>query len=198
MPLKHTVVQASSATQSRYDRSVDAVDFFSAQWLAERPGLDVTPLATWGRIKRAASLFDGVLAKALEKHDLNLAEFEVLAALVRHGSPYEMRPTELTRSLIVTAGAVTARLNLLEGRGLIARRRDESDGRVQLVVLSAKGLVAFEPAFNTVVATSSSVLSQLDAEHGAQLFEALRAFLGILEVFHDEDVLAPAEAAESA
>lgn len=162
---------------------MDAVDFFSAQWAAERPDIDVEPIAAWGRLKRTASLFDSALAKTLEEFDLNLAEFEVLAALTRNGTPYEMRPTELTRSLIITPGAVTARLATLERRGLIARRRDERDGRVQLVTLSAKGFHAFQPAFAAIIAKSSELLDKLDPQVRAQLQSSLKAFLGEIDTF---------------
>jgi DNA-binding MarR family transcriptional regulator len=162
------------------EETVDAVDFFSAQWAAERPGLDVTPLTIWGRLKRAASLFDAALACTLEEHDLNLAEFEVLAALVRSGPPYEMRPTELTQALIITAGAVTVRLSHLENRGFISRRRDPQDRRVQFVALSAHGLMTFEPAFDAIIGESARILGQVGAEQ-QQLFSSLKALLGVLD-----------------
>ncbi len=162
---------------------MDAVDFFSAQWAAERPDIDVEPIAAWGRLKRTASLFDSALAKTLEDYDLNLAEFEVLAALTRSGTPYEMRPTELTHSLIITPGAVTARLATLERRGLIARRRDERDGRVQLVTLSAKGFHAFQPALAAIIAKSSELLDKLDPATRAQLQGSLKAFLSQIDTF---------------
>ena len=165
---------------------MDAVDFFSAQWTTERPGLDVAPLAIWGRVKRAASLFDSALARSLEQHDLNLAEFEVLAALVRSGPPYQMRPTELKQSLIITAGAVTTRLGHLEHRGFVSRRGDVRDGRVQLVTLTAHGLHTFEPAFMTILEECATILSEIHGEKRTQLFDSLKDLLSVLDA-HEAD-----------
>lgn len=167
---------------------MDAVDLFTAQWAAERPDVDPRPLAVWGRLKRAADLLDSTLSEALEEHELNLAEFEVLAALVRNGSPYELRPTELAQSLIITAGAVTARLTHLERRGFISRRRDDSDRRVQLVILTARGLVAFEPAFEAVTRKTSEVIESIGPEDGESLFGSLRSILAVLDPFDAEDI----------
>lgn len=172
--------------------SMDAVDYFSAQWAAERPGIDVEPIAAWGRLKRTANLLDKAISQVLEDYDLNLAEFEVLAALSRSGSPYEMRPTELTRSLIITPGAVTARLATLEKRGLIARRRHGGDGRVQLVTLSAKGFHVFQPAFDAVLAKCAELLAPLEVRDRDGLHTSLKAFLGLMDTF-DVTTGAPAE-----
>jgi DNA-binding MarR family transcriptional regulator len=162
---------------------MDAVEYFSAQWAAERPGTDVEPIAAWGRLKRTANLFDRALAQVLDRFDLNLAEFEVLAALSRTGTPYEMRPTELTRSLIITPGAVTARLATLEKRGFIARRRHGKDGRVQLVTLSAKGFHVFHPAFDAILEKCAEMLDAMDEEDRHNLHTSLKALMDPMDSF---------------
>jgi DNA-binding MarR family transcriptional regulator len=164
---------------------MDAVDHFTAQWVHERPDLVVEPIEAWGRLKRTAHLFEKVLSHVLEECDLNMAEFEVLAALVRSGPPYEMRPTELTRSLIITPGAVTARLATLERRGLIARRLQPQDGRVQLVALSAKGKHLFEPAFERIVVRCGELLDSLDRENRENLHSSLRALMGVVDTYEN-------------
>ena len=160
---------------------MDAVDRFSAQWVAQRPGIDPAPLEAWGRLKRAANLFEKALARALEGTGITMPEFELLAALVRGGAPFEMRPTELTQSLIITPGAVTARMSALTARGLIARREDAQDRRVQLVSLTARGLHAFEPAFDMVFAACSEMLDELDPKERHALQSSLRALLGVVD-----------------
>ncbi|MCG3754021.1 MarR family winged helix-turn-helix transcriptional regulator [Amycolatopsis sp. Poz14] len=160
---------------------MDAVDGFSAQWAEQRPGIDTEPLEAWGRLKRTAGLFDKVLSQGLEECDLNMGEFEVLAALVRQGVPFEVRPTELTRALIITPGAVTARLSALERRGLIARRSDPDDKRVALVSLTARGLHVFEPAFDRIVSLCGEILDGMDPADRTQLHASLRGLLGSVE-----------------
>ena len=162
---------------------MDAVEYFSAQWAAQRPGTDNEPIAAWGRLKRTANLFDKALAQVLDEFDLNLAEFEVLAALSRIGAPYEMRPTELTRSLIITPGAVTARLATLERRGFIGRRRHGEDGRVQLVTLSAKGFHVFGPAFEAIQVKCAEMLDRMDPVDRANLHTSLKALMDPMDNF---------------
>ncbi|MCU1578086.1 MAG: Transcriptional regulator [Rhodoglobus sp.] len=169
---------------------MDAVDIFTAQWAAEKPGVDVYALEAWGRLKRTANLFEKALSQVLDECDLNMAEFEVLAALVRMGPPYEMRPTELTRSLIITPGAVTARLTTLERRGFIARRPHVEDRRVQLVALSAMGLRAFEPALGQIILRCESILDELNLEEHDNLLSSLR---GLMKVLDGENISAAVE-----
>ncbi len=171
---------------------MDAIDGFSAQWAAQRPGLDVESIETWGRLKRSASLFDKVLSQALEEHELTMPEFEVLAALVRFGPPFEMRPTELTQSLIITPGAVTARLNTLGRRGLIARRSHDGDGRVQLVALTAKGRHLFDPAFDAILVACRQILNHMDQAVLAELQTSLRGLIHAVDAtLSDADSTVP-------
>jgi DNA-binding MarR family transcriptional regulator len=164
---------------------MDAVEFFSAQWAVESPGIDVEPLEAWGRLKRTANLFDKIMAEVMGEFGLSLGEFEVLAALTRGGSPYEMRPTELTRALIITAGAVTARLGTLEKRGLISRRRHGNDGRVQLVILTAEGYRVFQPALKASMAKTLELLDGMDPQERARLHSSLKALMGAMESFEE-------------
>ena len=136
---------------------------------------------TWSDGKRAANLLDRILAQGMEACGLSMGEFEVLAALVRGGPPFESRPSELTRSLIITPGAVTARLAALERRGFIARRPDASDGRVQLVALTAKGLHVFEPALEEVVVLCRGVLDALAEEERGWVHRSLAGILATVE-----------------
>jgi DNA-binding MarR family transcriptional regulator len=152
--------------------------------------MDVEPLAIWGRLKLVTNIFESRLAQILGAHDLNLSEFEILAALVRSGSPYQLRPTVLTNWLIITGGAVTARINALEGRGFVFRRGDVQDGRVQLVCLSAQGHFVFKPAFESVLSETAAMVGQLDPGDRRQLISSLRAFLGVLETSNGEDARA--------
>ena len=162
--------------------AVDIVDAFTAQWKAERPRLHIEPLAVWGRLKRSADLFEKRLSEVLDECGLKMSEFEVLAALVRGGSPYEARPTELTRSLIITPGAVTARLDNLKARGFITARSHPPDRRVQLVSLTAAGMDAFEPALERVTRECEAMLSALRDNAHKQLASSLRALMAVLDV----------------
>ena len=51
--------------------------------------------------------------------EFDTGEFDVLATLLRSGPPYRLRPTELYRSLMISSGGLTDRLDRLQKAGLI-------------------------------------------------------------------------------
>ncbi|RZS33960.1 DNA-binding MarR family transcriptional regulator [Herbihabitans rhizosphaerae] len=109
------------------------------QWADERPDLDASPMAIVGRLSRLSRMVDNALTDYFAEHGLDRASVDVLFTLRRSGSPYRLTPSELTRSSMVTSGAITQRLDRLEARGLIARRRSEADGRGVVVALTDEG-----------------------------------------------------------
>lgn len=160
----------------------DHVDSVLAQWAAQRPDLDVSPMAVIGRLKRVSRLIDTELARTFAKHGLDAASFDVLATLRRSDPPHRLTPTELMRTAMVTSGAVTQRLDRLEDRGLIARSRSETDGRGILVALTAEGRALIDRALPDHLDTEHRVLDALDPPAQAALADALRV---LLESFGD-------------
>ena len=63
----------------------------------------------------------------------------MLAALRRQGKPYAMNPTSLYKSVLLTSGAMTARLDRAEKAGFIARSQDPNDRRGTIVSLTNAG-----------------------------------------------------------
>jgi len=53
--------------------------------------------------------------------------FDVLATLRRSGEPYQLTPTDLFKSAMLSSGAMTNRLNKLEEAGLIEQLPDPND-----------------------------------------------------------------------
>ncbi|MEW2506577.1 MULTISPECIES: MarR family transcriptional regulator [unclassified Amycolatopsis] len=160
----------------------DHVDSVLAQWAAQRPDLDVSPMAVIGRLKRVSRLIDTELARTFAKHGLDAASFDVLATLRRSDPPHRLTPTELMRTAMVTSGAVTQRLDRLEDRGLIARSRSETDGRGIVVALTVEGRALIDRALPDHLDTEHRVLDALDPHAQAALADALRV---LLESFGD-------------
>jgi DNA-binding MarR family transcriptional regulator len=69
---------------------------------------------------------------------LALAEHHLLAILNEAG-PAGVRPTDLATASTLTKSGLTRAVDRLESLGLIERRACATDGRGQLVVLTAKG-----------------------------------------------------------
>ncbi|WP_323378954.1 MarR family winged helix-turn-helix transcriptional regulator [Streptomyces smaragdinus] len=156
----------------------DHVDRVLEQWARERPDLDVSPMGVIGRVSRLARVLDAELRVAFAGFDLDRGSFDVLATLRRNGSP--LTPTALMRSAMVTSGAITQRLDRLEGRGLIARTPSASDGRGVEVSLTEEGAELIDRAVEAHVANEHRILAGLTPERRAELAGGLRELLETL------------------
>ncbi|MGX1775788.1 MarR family winged helix-turn-helix transcriptional regulator [Nocardia brasiliensis] len=155
----------------------DHVDRVLAQWQAQRPDLDVSPMSVFGRLSRLTQLTGVELRRTFAAHDLDPASFDVLATLRRSEPPHTLTPTELMHSAMVTSGAITQRLDRLEERGLVHRSRSESDGRGVHVTLTAAGHTLIDAALPDHIATEERLLAPLSTAQRDQLATTLRALL---------------------
>ena len=111
------------------------------------------------------------------RYELDAPSFDVLAALRRAGKPYQLTPTALMRTALVTSGAITQRLDRLEEKGLITRERSEVDGRAVVVTLSPAGRAALDAALPDHLETERALLEGLPAEDRELLAGLLRRLL---------------------
>jgi DNA-binding MarR family transcriptional regulator len=155
----------------------DHVDLVLRQWHAQRPDLDVSPMAVIGRLSRLSRLISTELARTFTAHGLDAASFDVLATLRRSDPPHRLTPAELMRSSMVTSGAITQRLDRLESRGLVIRTPSESDGRGVHVTLTDEGRALIDRALPDHVETEHRVLSALSAAQRDKLAATLRDLL---------------------
>jgi DNA-binding MarR family transcriptional regulator len=159
----------------------DHIDQIVDQWRRERPELDVSPLALFGRLLRAAHLADRELARGLEGHGLQSGWFDVLAALRRAGRPYALNPTDLMAATMLSSGGITKRLDRLAEAGLIERRPDPADRRGTLARLTRKGRSAIDHALEAHLANEQRLLLALAPGDQRRLDRLLRRLLGSLE-----------------
>ena len=155
----------------------DSVDLILEQWARERPDLDCSPMGVIGRITQLQREVFLAQRATFARHGLDAPSFDVLAALRRAGAPYQLTPTALMRTALVTSGAITQRLDRLEERGLITRGRSEEDGRAVVVTLTPAGHRATDDALPDHLATERDLLAGLSTAEQAQLAALLRRFL---------------------
>ncbi|MFI1396661.1 MarR family transcriptional regulator [Streptomyces sp. NPDC020681] len=167
----------------------DHVDLVLRQWGAQRPDLDVSPMAVIGRISRSERLISAELGRTFAVHELDRASFDVLATLRRSGPDHRLTPAGLTRSAMVTSGAITQRLDRLEARGLVARTPSASDGRVVHVELTEAGRALIDRALPDHLATENRVLAALTGAERRTLAGTLRGLLESLGDMIPEDSL---------
>jgi DNA-binding MarR family transcriptional regulator len=155
----------------------DAVDQILEQWARERPDLDCSPMGIIGRVTQLQREVYLAQRATFARHGLDAPSFDVLAALRRAGEPYQLTPTALMRSALVTSGAITQRLDRLEEKGLITRERSEADGRAVVVTLSPAGRAALDAALPDHLETERALLEGLPAEDRERLAGLLRRLL---------------------
>ena len=152
----------------------DAVDAVLDQWRRERPDLDVEPMGTVARLGRAAVGVERAVAAELGRHGLSIGEFDVLAALRRAGEPHRLSPTELARTVVLSPGAMTNRLDRLEQEGLLTRRLSATDRRSFDVTLTPAGLARVDAAVGDHVANEARLLAVLSPSERRRLDAILR------------------------
>ncbi len=154
----------------------DHVDRVLEQWGAQRPDLDVSPMAVIGRLSRSSQLISAELRRTFGEHGLDAASFDVLATLRRSG-PRCLTPAELMRTAMVTSGAITQRLDRLEVCGLVTRTPSATDGRVVNVALTDDGRALIDAALPDHIATENRLLAALTEAERAALADMLRHLL---------------------
>ena len=159
----------------------DVVDEFIEQWRAERPDLRLDAMASIGRLGRVMGLGTRVIEATLQRHDLRLNDFDVLATLRRLGPPYVAAPSRVTQSLMLSPATLTSRLDRLENMGLVERRADPEDRRSLLVALTDAGFDRVDAAVTDHVETEEEILGVLTAKQRRSLDDALSTLLQSLE-----------------
>lgn len=139
----------------------DEVDRLVSAWARERPDLDVRPLEVLSRVTRLAHHLDRARRTAFAAHDLEVWEFDVLAALRRAGRPYVLSPGRLLEQTLVTSGTMTNRVDRLESRGLVQRLPDPADRRGVHVRLTPSGRERVDAALADLLDRERQLLKAL-------------------------------------
>ena len=166
---------------SRQSPSADGIDLRRAQWASELPDLDTRGMALLGRMRLITLKVRGPIEAIFAEQGLDSGEFDVLGTLLRNGPPYQLRPTELFRSLMISSGGLTDRLSRLEKAGLITRTPSSEDARSLLVCLTDEGKRRAEAAFRADMSLEAELLSGLSIEERAQLEDLLRRLSQTIE-----------------
>jgi glycine/D-amino acid oxidase-like deaminating enzyme/DNA-binding MarR family transcriptional regulator len=159
----------------------DHVDHLIEQWGQVLPELDVSPMQVIARISRLCRILEREVESVYPEFGLNRALFGVLAALRRAGPPYQLSPTDLYNSLLITSGAVTNRLERLTAAGLVRRVPDPDDGRSLLVALTPKGRRLIDRVVALHYERERELLTSLSPRDRETLSEELRRLLLGLE-----------------
>jgi DNA-binding MarR family transcriptional regulator len=154
--------------------SHDEVDRIVEAWTRERPDLDFAPLQVLSRVGRLARHLDRARRESFATSGLESWEFDVLSALRRAGSPYQLSPKALLQQTLVSSGTMTNRIDRLVERGLVHRRTDPDDGRGILVVMTQDGRERVDSAISRLLNAESELLTRLAPADRERLAGLLR------------------------
>lgn len=109
---------------------------------------------------------------------MTMPQFEVLHHLARLGG--EWTPLRLANAMQLTKGAMTNTLGHLSGKGYVAIRPDDKDGRSKLVSLTAEGRMARDVSIAAMAPELAALVEGVSVEllvEAIPALETVRRFL---------------------
>jgi len=156
--------------------SLDSVDSILAQWKRVRPDLECSSMGAIGRLRRTSNFWKSKMDKVFKEHGLSSIEFDILATIRRSDSS-SITPTELYKTLMLSSGAVSTRLEQLVKEGLVERISSEHDRRSCKVALTSKGVDLVDVTLDAHVENMDNMLNVLTTKEQEQLADLLRKVL---------------------
>jgi DNA-binding MarR family transcriptional regulator len=142
----------------------NALEKIRQQWRTERPDLDPTCMVVCGAIWRAGKRLNDGLKTNLDAYGLDFPAMDVLLTLRRNGIEAPMSPKNMAADMMLSTAAMTARLDRLEARNLIARLPNPADRRALLIALTVPGVALIADMIDRHIAAERAMLSTLSAE----------------------------------
>lgn len=136
--------------------------------------MNTVGMEIFGRARRISRRVSDEIQPLLKEYGLDGGQFYVLTALRRAGAPYELRPTEIFQTLMISSGGLTNRLDRLEKSGLIRRKPSKTDARSMVAQLTEKGRRLVEHAIEADMAREAELLEGLSATEKKTLAALLR------------------------
>ena len=170
------------------NRSTDAMDEIVEEVRAFLPDVPMTGLPITGRILRLARYLEAGREEALDEFGLTVGDFDMLATLRRRAVDDPIKIKDLQRSLMLSSGGPTKRLDRLESAELIRRQPDPNDRRGTLIGLTTVGFDLISEAVPAVTRYESALVSSaITSERNRRVVEdALRDMLIAQEAASNE------------
>ena len=142
----------------------------------KRPFFTRYSTSLWIRFLRFNLISNKKLQDDLEKLDLTLPQFYVLATIgYAGGLPFG----EIGEKMMVTVSNLTGIVDRLEEKGLVARERDAHDRRVIRVRLTEKGSKLYKNTIPLFEKSISQFFSPLDKSQQKELSSLLRKLIHV-------------------
>ncbi len=155
----------------------DILDKLAVEWRRELPNLRVDSLGVVGRIQYLGNEYERNANKVLKEYDLKYTDFDVIGALRRSGAPFQLTPTQLCETVLITSGAMTAAIDRLERAGFVRRVPDESDRRIRAATLTKAGIDISEKAAEARFNEADKSVTGLNQNEKNQLILLLKKLI---------------------
>jgi MarR family 2-MHQ and catechol resistance regulon transcriptional repressor len=132
---------------------------------------DQSAIHTWLVLMKAHRTLTRHATRSIEAVDMCLSDFAILEALL-HKGPQSVR--ELGRRIDLTSGSMTAAIDRLETRRLVARADHATDRRAWVIHLSAEGKALITKVFAGHEDAMEKAMRGLSKTERATLTDLLR------------------------
>ena len=137
-----------------------------------RVGRASAPEHVWVALARTYRAMSLAVERSVAESGLGLTDFMMLEALLHKGP---MNITEIQASVLLLAtGSMTAAVDRLEKKGLIARHFTEKDRRARVLELTGPGRELISSAYEQHKASLREWMGVLSAEERTRTFASLR------------------------
>lgn len=165
------------ATPAQDQIPADLAEEISLAWQREHPGLPVGSIGILTRIRQASKLLADERRRVLARVGMDAATLDLLSTLRRSGPPYRLPTRELAARCLITAGAVTQRVDRAQREGLVLRLAAETGTRAVPVELTAAGHRAVEGAVGGLLEYEQSLIEVLAPAEQRELARLLAVLL---------------------
>ncbi|GAA4920536.1 DNA-binding MarR family transcriptional regulator [Stackebrandtia albiflava] len=152
----------------------------AAAWRREGPELPVDSILVITPLWRIAKLLADDRRRLLARHDVDPATLDLLSTLRRAGPPHRLATRELAARCLVTAGAVSQRVNRAEERGLVTRELPGGRPRTVVVGLTEAGHALVDETVSAILHREDDLLAGLGRDQRDTLAELLALLLADL------------------
>jgi DNA-binding MarR family transcriptional regulator len=140
----------------------DHADEIARAWAREQLGIPVGSIGILTRIWQAAKLLSDERRRTLAAIGMDAATLDLLSTLRRSGPPYRLSTRDLARRCLVTAGAITQRVDRARESGLVRRLPPPPGSRLVQVELTPRGHHLVAKAVRSLLSYEQGLIDVLD------------------------------------
>jgi DNA-binding MarR family transcriptional regulator len=145
-------------------------------WKRELPLAPTDSIGIVTRLWHIAKLLGDDRARIVRSLGADTATLDLLSTLRRSGKPYRMTTRALAEACLITAGAITQRVERAAAQGLVTRT-GRQDSRAVDVELTPAGYEATDELVTAVLTHENDLLDGLDGRQRQDLSDTLTTLL---------------------